>query len=104
MPGGGTPAPGGFALGGGAAGGAGFLTSLSRPALTTSSSRGLSTSTARGRLRSRTQYELPSAITSITVGDGVAVPDALRSIVIVAVGFDASRFGSAGAVSSIVAT
>src|SRR5437773_1345924 len=85
------------------AGGGGFLTSGSRPAPTTASSRLLSTSAARGEPRSWTQYEPPSATTSRTIAAGVAASFGLRSIVIVAVGCDASRLGSAGAVSSSVA-
>src|SRR5215813_6278902 len=74
------PAPDPAPALGGIGGGGGFLTSLSRSTASTSSSRTLSTSPARGELRSCTQYELPSAITSITVGSAVDEPVALRSI------------------------
>src|SRR5262249_26512300 len=94
------PAPVPGVAGGG--GGGGFFTTLSRSRPTISSIRPLSTSAERGRLRSCTQYELPSAIASTTTGACVAVPVALRSMVIVAVGFAASRLASAGDVSSIV--
>src|SRR5579859_4938598 len=100
----GAPGAPGAPLPGGGVGGGGFFTTLSRSTPSKSSSRALSTRPARDRLRSWTQYELPSAITSITVGAAVDVPAALRSIVIVAVGLDASRLGSAGAVISRPAT